>query len=191
MTRAGRRGGGNLVGREMRVGRLHVGLVTMLLSASLPARAAPDWKEHIFKKDGFAISTPTAPKSQAKTQESPDGKVEIDIYETDFPDAEHPYQVFVSHYPGDVDEKQIIAAVKKAQLGAAKEGKISDEETVNVDGVPGADYTLSSLDFILRSRMLVVGDTTYQVVVTWRNGAARGEAERFIKSFRFLAPSER
>jgi hypothetical protein len=161
-------------------------LAALLVGGSPLAAVAAGWQEHVYQKDGFAIATPSTPKLKSKTIKTPDGKIDVHSYESDFPDADHPYQVFVSHYPAEVDEKGIIEAAKNAHLHAAQDGKISDEQDVTLDGVPGADYTVTFPELTFHVRILVVGDTTYQAIVTWRSGAEPGDVDRFIKSFRLL-----
>lgn len=165
-----------------------IGLGWLALVAAGPAiAAAPTWQEHVYAKDGFAITAPTKPKLATRALKSPDGKVEVHTYESDFPDVDHPYQVIVTRYPADVDEKEIVHFVQKLQLSAAKDGQISDEQAVSLDGVPGADYTVTFPELTFHVRLLVKGATTYQTTVTWRTGAAPGDFDRFIKSFRFVS----
>lgn len=172
----------------MRAGWMGLGWLALVLTGAGPATAAaPAWQEHVYKRDGFAITTPTPPKLTMRTVKSPDGKVDVHTYESDFPDRDHPYQVIVTRYPADVDEKEIVHFVQKLQLSAAQDGKLSDEQAVTLDGVSGADYTVTFPAVTFHVRLLVKGDTTYQTTVTWLNGAAPGDFDRFIKSFRFVS----
>jgi hypothetical protein len=171
----------------MRRGLVGLGCLALVAAGTGAAvGAAPAWQEHVYKQDGFAVTSPTTPKLTTRSVKSPDGKVDVHAYESDFPDADHPYQVIVSRYPADVDEKAIVSFVQKLQLSAAKDAKLSDEQAVTLDGAAGADYTVTFPEATFHVRLLVKGDTTYQATVSWRTGAAPGDFDRFIKSFRFV-----
>lgn len=168
-------------------GVLAAALVGSALGWVAPGVAlAADWRDQNYAKDGFAIASPAPLRMSARTADSPEGKVEIHVYERDYPDADHTYQVFVSRYPAEVDEQKIIRWAKDRQLKAAKGGAISDERDATADGVPGADYVITYPGVVFHVRMLVKGNTTYQAVVGWKDGTVPGEFDRFFAAFRLM-----
>lgn len=159
----------------------------VLVWAAPGVAVAAGWRDQSYVRDGFAIAAPAPPKISTRTADSPEGKVEIRVYESDYPDADHPYQVFVSKYPADVDEQKIIRWTKDRQLKAVKGAAISDEHDVALDGVAGADYIVTFPGATLHVRMFVKGNTTYQAIVGWKDGTSPGDFDRFFASFRFTS----
>lgn len=161
---------------------LATGAATVL--ATPPAAQAQSWRTHKDTKYGYRVEFPGVP---SQSQETTPAGAEIDIAALE---AGTTGKFMVVSTSGvSTDARAAIDAGAAAILDSSK-GEVVSRADLTVDGAPARDLTLQLKDkgIAMRIRLVVQGDKFFQVMAVGFIDTPLEGSERFINSFRLVAP---
>ncbi|MBI1407679.1 MAG: hypothetical protein GC145_16325 [Caulobacter sp.] len=168
---------------------LALGLAAMTLAVlpALPqaAWAQGSWRTHKDSKYGYLVEFPGVP---SLTQETTPGGAVMDIASLEA-GTTGAFLVVSTGGAGGQDPKIALDNATTGSLGAIK-GEVISKADLTVDGAPARDLVIRSTDsgVTMHTRMIIQGDNFFQVMAVGPIDGAPEGADRFINSFRIVAP---
>lgn len=152
------------------------------------ALAAGQWKQFSSDQGKFSVYLPGEPKEQSQTVSTPVGPLTLHMYLVE----QGVGTAYVAAY-ADYDEKLVQLTSKETLLDGARDGqvksvrgKLVSEKRIFLSGHPGRELKIQVTDKLyLRSRLYLVENRLYQVLVVTHKGAIDGpDANRVLGSFK-------
>jgi hypothetical protein len=164
--------------------------LAFLLFADLCQADDPKAKDFASKEGKFSVAFPGKPEESTKEADSAAGKLTFTNYT--YSDGDSALLVMYCDYPADVrKQKGAEKVLDDARDGGVKsaKGKLTDEKkrTIGKDKNPGRELLIQLPDgkLYFRSRIYLVGDRLYQVIVVGPEKYATGkDADAFLDSFK-------
>lgn len=169
-----------------RPGRLVLaGLALLVASVQTPALAQSAWRTHTDREHGYRVEFPGVPSQTQET--TPLGNV-MDVASLEAGTT----GAFLVIATVSAEPLDGIPALDNATTGAVESvaGRLVSKADLTVDGAPARDLVIEAGegDVTLRTRMVILGSTFFQIMAVGpREGPPEG-SERFINSFRLTAP---
>jgi hypothetical protein len=179
-------GRGRILGTKSRwAGALSLALVIALCSIECG-------RKDVFssKEGGFSVEMASAPQQKKETVQTPDGPVDIHTltFETQNPAAER-WVVYIDYPLATVRGKGATRILDEARDGSVNNvrGRLLRERDIVLEGYPGKEIEYEGetpAEEIYKSRIYLVKQRLYVLLVTApRNGASK-DAEKFLNSFK-------
>lgn len=165
-----------------------VAVPALALAQSSKSKKDPDWA--LLDNRDFKYKTAFPGKTKEVTKKPNSKAGELTVHTVSHEDKDRLYAVTTTQYPDklkDADPKLVLLAAKDAL--SANGGKIVADESVTVTGpdeskLDGRDLTVEFGKSRIRTRLVLVGPTLYQVSVTGTEKALKNDmAEKFIRAF--------
>jgi len=134
---------------------------------------------------GFTVLMPANPQQVDRTEETPGGPVQVHVAQVSDPAAQ--YVSTYSEYPAGTLEKVktpvLLDTFQRSSLNALN-GTLVSAKDVELDGLPGREFTASTPDGQqITARLLVAPARVYSLAGTYPQGPTPQSVERFLGSF--------
>ncbi|MDB5472382.1 MAG: hypothetical protein JWR84_3942 [Caulobacter sp.] len=161
---------------------LTASVVTVLAVA--PPAQAQSWRTHKDSKYGYRVEFPGVP---SQSQETTPAGAEIDIAALE---AGTTGKFMVVSTSGVATDARAAIDAGAAAILESSKGEVVSRADLTVDGAPARDLTLQLKDkgIAMRIRLVVQGDKFFQVMAVGFIDTPLEGSERFINSFRLVAP---
>lgn len=144
------------------------------------------------KEGGFSVETSSIPKQKRERVTTPDGPVDIHTltFEMQNPPAEY-WVVYIDYPAPTVRQKGVGQLLKEARDGSVNNvrGRLLKERDILLGGYPGKEIEYeeeAAGEEVYKSKMCLVKQRLYIVLVTASRGGSQEHAEKFLNSFRLL-----
>jgi len=144
------------------------------------------------REGGFSVETSSVPKQKKESVPTQNGPVDIHTltFEMQDPAAEY-WVVYIDYPPLTVRQKGAVQLLKEARDGSVNNvrGRLLKERDILVGTYPGKEIEYEGAvpgEEIYRSRICLVRERLYVVLVTVPRKGASERAEQFLDSFRLL-----
>jgi hypothetical protein len=172
-------------------------VVSLLLSLSivgaLLAGCGGSWTEFSSTDGAFSVLMPGTPTEQTQTQDTDWGPIEVHMFTVEQGDVAYlvGYNVFPAAVIQAVSPAQLLDSARDGQVETVK-GTLLSEEVITLDANPGRDLEIQvegeDGTSSLRSRLFLVGDRLYQLVVAGPKGqSTSSNTIKFLDSFELVA----
>lgn len=166
----------------------------VLALASLIVLAGGCGQKDVFssKEGGFSVETSSIPKQRKESVPTQDGPADIHTLTFEMQDPAVEYWVVYIDYPERaVRQKGVSQLLKEARDGSVNNvrGRLLNERDILVGDYPGKEIEYegdASAEETYKSRMCLVKQRLYVVLVTVPRGGSPERAEKFLDSFRLL-----
>ncbi len=162
------------------------GLVLLVCSAQTPALAQTAWRTHTDRAHGYRVEFPGVPSQTQET--TPLGNV-MDVASLEAGTT----GAFLVIATVSAEPLDGIPALENATTGAVESvaGRLVSKADLTVDGAPARDLVIEAGegDVTLRTRMVILGSTFFQIMAVGPREGPPAGSERFINSFRLTAPA--
>lgn len=171
----------------MRAGALSLMLV-------IAALAGGCGKKDVFasKEGGFSVETSSAPKQKKETVPTQNGPVDVYTLTFEMQNPAVAYWVVYIDYPeAAVRQRGVEQLLKEARDGSVDNvrGRLLKERGIVAEGYPGKEIEYEGEDpaeDLYRSRMYLVKQRLYILLVTVPRNGPSEHAEKFLNSFKLL-----
>ena len=171
----------------MRAGALSLMLV-------IAALAGGCGKKDVFasKEGGFSVETSSVPKQKKETVPTQDGPVDVHTLTFGMQNSDLEYWVVYIDYPEPtVRQKGAGQLLKEARDGSVDnvQGKLLKERDISLEGYPGKEIEYEgdgAEEDIYKSRMYLVKQRLYVILVIVPRGGASEHTDKFLNSFKLL-----
>jgi len=171
-----------------------VGVLLLLLTVGilLAGCGGTTWSEFSSADGAFSVLMPGTPTEQTQTQDTDLGPIDVHMFTIE--QGEVAYLVGYNVFPAAVIE----AATPAAILDGARDGQVEtvkgtllSEKEITLGAYPGRDLEIqvegSDGASSLRSRLFMVGDRLYQLVVAGPKGQSTSpNTIKFLDSFKLV-----
>jgi hypothetical protein len=168
---------------------IHFCWLLAVLSATPRGQAKLDWQSFSPSDGAFTVQVPAKPTEFKKTMQSPQGEVQVTVYESAVPGSDGKFILSVSQYP----EGTLKAGTEDKHLDNARDGavasvkgKLKREKSLLLDSYPGRELTIEiegKSPIILR--MYAVKDRLYQLAAVGPQELVTSQdAAKFFDSFK-------
>jgi len=166
-------------------------LAVMVCTAFAAGAQSGEWKEYVYRADGFAVAAPRQPVMSKRTvDKAPGGPVEIHFYNIDTSNGTGLMAIASDRHPNDRRAAQQVLSDAKTGGAAAAKATIDAERPISLDNNPGLEIEFSNDKYHGRTRVYLVGRKLYQIMsVAPASQPLPSEADRFYKSFRLVSRS--
>ncbi len=136
----------------------------------------------------FSVEFPTRPVHDTKTQNTPNGNVQIDSYKSANETADVAYVVNVSGFSSDVDFSDSSAFLENTVQLSANNGTILSSNQTTKGGYPAVDYLIEiehpDTTSIIRGLNILVDHKLYQLLTAYgKQQEYLLQYDKFINSF--------
>lgn len=144
------------------------------------------------REGGFSVETSSIPRQKKESVPTQNGPADIHTLTFEMQDPAAEYWVVYIDYPEvAVRQKGVSQLLKEARDGSVNNvrGRLLKERDILVGGYPGKEieYEGEALsEETYKSRMCLVKQRLYVVLVTVPRGGPSERAEKFLDSFRLL-----
>ena len=166
-----------------------LGSVFLSNCGGFPNGGKTEWKKYDIEDGNFAISLPTAPTTETKTQNVAGQRIEVKMVHSE--DGRVTYAVMYCDYPGGnvfSDSPQELFDAAQADLAKRNPGAIVvSTKKVSLDRFTGREIQISASGGIHYLRLFYVRFRLFQVHASVPTGTASTvDVTRFLNSFRLL-----
>ncbi len=144
------------------------------------------------KEGGFSVETSSIPRQKKESVPTQNGPTDIHTLTFEMQDPAAEYWVVYIDYPAPtVRQKGVEQLLQEARDGSVNNvrGRLLKERDILVGGYPGKEIEYegeASTEETYKSRMCLVKERLYVVLVTVPRGGSPERAEKFLNSFRLL-----
>ncbi|OGF44177.1 hypothetical protein A2555_00065 [Candidatus Falkowbacteria bacterium RIFOXYD2_FULL_39_16] len=136
----------------------------------------------------FSVDFPSRPVHDTKTQDTPNGKVQIDSYKTANETADVAYIVNVSSFLSGIDISDSSAFLENTVQLSASNGTVIKSTQTTKDGRPAVDYLIEIVHpdttSIIRGLNILVDNKLYQLLTAYdKQQESLLQYDKFINSF--------
>jgi hypothetical protein len=162
-------------------------MVSVFFLLLLPVGMQSEWKAFSPADGAFTVQLPGKPTEFKKCVETPDGAIEVLVYELTPPGNQGKFAVSYSDYPeakAGTEDKRLDNAREGAV--AATKAKLKREKSLLLDTYPGRELTLEvEGKGQIVMRLYAVKNRLYQIVVTGPTDLVTSQdAQKFLTSFK-------
>jgi hypothetical protein len=134
---------------------------------------------------GFTVLMPANPVQQNRTEQTPGGPVQIHVAQAADPAAQY-VSTYSDFPPGSLEKvktSELLDAFQRSTLQATN-GTLVGSRDIQVDGLPGREFTASQADGgQMTARLLVAPGRVYSLAGTYPQGQPPASVQRFLGSF--------
>ena len=134
---------------------------------------------------GFTVLMPANPQQVDRTEQTPGGPVQIHVAQAADPAAQY-VSTYSDFPPGSLEKvktSELLDAFQRSTLQATN-GTLVGSRDIQVDGLPGREFTASQADGgQMTARLLVAPGRVYSLAGTYPQGQAPASVQRFLGSF--------
>jgi hypothetical protein len=147
---------------------------------------AQDWSTFKYPTDGFSATFPVAPNEDTRLIETQSGTVELHGYTLELDQVA--FFVGVCDYGSMADGGGVDAMLEGAMNGALETSKahLTHESKISLGHYHGLEYESESEEMHYTTRVYMVGNTMYQMLVVYPLSSPFSETRRFLDSFQLL-----
>ncbi len=136
----------------------------------------------------FSVDFPSRPVHDTKTQDTPNGKVQIDSYKTANETADVAYIVNISSFSSDVDVSDPSAFLENTVQLSANNGTVINSTPTTKNGYPAIDYLIEIVHPDTTSRIrglnILVDHKLYQLLTAYdKTQEYLLQYDKFVDSF--------
>lgn len=136
----------------------------------------------------FYVDFPSRPVHDTKTQDTPNGKVQIDSYKTANETADVAYIVNISSFSSDVDVSDPTAFLENTVQLSANNGAVINSNLITKNGYPAIDYLIEIAHPDTTSRIrglnILVDHKLYQLLTAYdKTQEYLLQYDKFVDSF--------
>ncbi|MSS72941.1 MAG: hypothetical protein EXS64_15830 [Candidatus Latescibacteria bacterium] len=166
----------------------------LLLMLVIAALAGGCGKKDVFasKEGGFSVETSSVPKQKKETVPTLDGPVDVYTltFEIQNPALEY-WIVYIDYPEATVRQKGPGQLLKEARDGSVDNvhGRLLKERDISLEGYPGKEIEYEgegAEEDIYKSRMYLVKQRIYVILVTAPRNGASEHADKFLNSFKLM-----
>lgn len=150
--------------------------------------ASDNWVTYNAPESNFSVKIPSRPVHDTKTQDTANGKAQIDTYKTADDTASVAYIVNVSILPSNTDVSDSAAFLENTVNLSANNGTVLTSNPTTHNGYPAVEYLIEFVHPDTTSRIrglnVLVGQTLYQLLTAYdKPDESKLEFEKFADSF--------
>ncbi|NBU27524.1 MAG: hypothetical protein EBS42_04710 [Caulobacteraceae bacterium] len=161
-------------------------IALMTVGLQSPALAQAAWRTHVDREHGYRVEFPGVPSQTQET--TPLGNV-MDVASLEAGTT----GAFLVIATVSAEPLDGIPALENATTGAVESvaGRLVSKADLTVDGAPARDLVIEAGegDVTLRTRMVILGSTFFQIMAVGPREGPPAGSERFINSFRLTPPA--
>jgi len=169
----------------MRRPRSLVLLVACLLASLLAFTQNLAWKEYVYERDGFAVSSPLEPVLEKRIMQPVAGEVEAHFYYASVKDC----QLVIMYAPLHPNDKRTPEqALSDAKLGIIPtKTRLVYEKKITIGSYPGIEVETEEGQYHQRARFYAADRKMYGLVgAAPKETAFPADLQRWYESFRLL-----